>query len=165
MRIPMGQMRQRPNWITTILLSSSICCSLACAQPLVPVAPGDLVQLSRYTTVAPEPLDNEDDPLATIVSIQFPRREVRTVGDAIRYLLLRTGYAFSESEQQDPAVVGVLLRPLPESQRQLGTYKVEAMLKVLMGKSFVLHVDPLHRTISYAPNKTSDAGAAGRSTP
>jgi conjugative transfer region protein (TIGR03748 family) len=113
--------------------------------------PGELV-VSRYTTMPAAPQSEETDPLSAIALITFPRGPVKTVGEAIGYLLLRTGYALDA--QQDQTVTTVFSRPLPESQRQLGPYSVDALLRILMGKAFELHADPLHRIVSYSPVST-----------
>ncbi len=116
--------------------------------------PAGDIRLSRYTTQTAAPDPSEENPLAVIAHITFPRNEIKTVGDAVSYLLLRTGYTLLDSEQLDPKVSAILSRPLPESHRKLGTYSVEAMLKILMGKAFVLNVDALNRTVSYSPAAT-----------
>lgn len=145
-------------FVTTIRSKASVrnmACMAACLSICMSSAharqPTDEIVLSRYTTQVQAPDAGDMNPLAVVANIRFPRGEVNTVGDAIRYLLLRTGYALAEPAQLDPSVKDILVRPLPESHRQLGIYRVESMLQMLMGEAFGLHVDHLHRAVSYSP--------------
>ncbi|MBC7501835.1 MAG: hypothetical protein H7315_15275 [Herminiimonas sp.] len=133
--------------LRTLMLLGAAMSAAHAEQSLAP----DEVTLARYSTAAALPAKGDDDPLRVIAHIQFPRSDVTTVGQAIRYLLVRTGYALVDNAQFDPAVVHVLSRPLPESNRELGAYRVDAMLGVLMGKAFVLRVNHLQRSVSFAP--------------
>jgi len=135
-------------------------CLCACMSGAHARQPTDDIVLSRYTTQAQAPEASDMNPLAVIASIRFPRGEVNTVGDAIRYLLLRTGYALAEPARLDPSVNDILIRPLPESHRQLGTYRVNSMLQMLMGEAFELHVDHLHRVVSYRPKTATQSAPA-----
>jgi len=121
----------------------------------------DHVKLARYSTAAAEPLPDADDPLSVIAHIQFPRTQVTTVGQAVRYLLLRTGYSLVDTSQLDPSAAHLLTLPLPESDRELGTYRVRAMLAVLVGKPFTVHANPVNRTVSFVPASSALASVQG----
>src|SRR5689334_4413915 len=54
------------------------------------------VRLSRYTTGSTQPDPSQLDPLETLVQVSVPRSSVATVGEAVNYLLLRTGYRLAE---------------------------------------------------------------------
>jgi hypothetical protein len=54
------------------------------------------------------------------------------------------------SEQIDARVREVLVLALPEVHRRLGPYTVHAALNILLGKPFVVTVDPLRRNIAYS---------------
>ncbi len=115
------------------------------------------VQWSRYSIASLAPKEEEANPLAVIVSVTFPRGNVHTVGDAIRHLLVRTGYSL-EDGQLDPLGARLLSLPLPESHRALGPYRVDSMLGVLLGKSWELQVDDVRRSVSFVSAKRIEGG-------
>jgi conjugative transfer region protein (TIGR03748 family) len=121
------------------------------------------LQVARYTTLAPMPSEADADPLAVVVKVHFPRQAVQTVGDAVRHLLLRTGFQLADADRLDERARAVLAMRLPDSQRVLGPYRVETMLGVLLGRPFRVVADAATRTVSYvaavpgAPSQ--DAGA------
>jgi type IV pili sensor histidine kinase/response regulator len=119
--------------------------------------------MARYTTVSMTPGEADGNPLAVIAKVHFPREVVVTVGDAVRYLLIRTGYRLLPQDRMHPAVADVFALPLPDNQRVIGPYRVETLLGVLMGKAYTLRVDPALRTVSYDPAQPT--AAAQRQAP
>lgn len=107
------------------------------------------VRISRYTTGSAGPDAAQLDPLEATVQVSFPRTSVATVGAAVNYLLLRTGYRLAAPQEVDPPASAVLSLPLPEVHRQLGPYSVRTALTVLLGTPFALSVDPVQRQVSY----------------
>lgn len=116
------------------------------------------VRLSRYTTAPAVPDIAQVDPLEAIVQVSFPRAGVATVGDAVRYLLLRTGYRLDARQEADTRANAVLSMSLPEVHRQLGPFSARTALSVLLGKPFVLSVDPARRVVSYRTNTPTVQG-------
>lgn len=126
-----------------LLVTSLLAGRLASAQPTHDI------RLSRYTTASTAPDAAQVDPLQAVVQIGFPRATVRTVGDAIAYLLVRTGYRLAHPQEADKRTPAVLDLPLPEVHRRLGPCTVRTALSVLLGKPFVLSTDPVQRLVSY----------------
>jgi len=131
------------------------------------------IRLSRYTTAPAVPDIAQVDPLEAVVHVSFPRASVATVGDAVSYLLLRTGYRLAPQQEAGTQASAILLMPLPEVHRQLGPYPVRTALSVLLGTPFSLSVDPTQRLVSYRTNAPAVQGSsasvaeisrAGRST-
>lgn len=119
------------------------------------------IQVNRYTTLANAPDETDQFPLAVTAKIHFPRGYVTTVGDAVKYLLIRTGYELAPLAQMDEYVKRVFALRLPESNRIMGPYRVDAMLQALMGQAFALNVDQSLRLVSYATKApTIGSGAA-----
>jgi conjugative transfer region protein (TIGR03748 family) len=116
------------------------------------------IRLSRYSTASAAPDVAQVDPLEAIVQVSFPRAGVATVGDAVRYLLLRTGYRLDARQEADTRASAVLSMPLPEVHRQLGPFSARTALSVLLGKPFVLSVDPTQRLVSYRTNTPTVQG-------
>ena len=110
---------------------------------------GTEVRLARYTTGSSVPDAAQVDPLEAVVQVSFPRASVATVGDAVNYLLLRSGYRLAAQQRANTPESAVLSMPLPEVHRQLGPYSVRTALSVLLGTPFVLSVDPMQRQVSY----------------
>jgi conjugative transfer region protein (TIGR03748 family) len=134
------------------------------AQGLTTTVDRSEVQVGRYTTLPAGPAPNESNPLAVIATVNFPRGHVYTVGDAIDYLLLRTGYRAVERDLLDTDVQNVMALPLPESHRRLGPYRVDAMLAVLLSKPYKLWINHLERTVSYVSPRPP-APASGPTSP
>lgn len=126
-----------------VLTTACAMSGAACAEP------GADLRLSRYTTISAFPDAAQLDPLEAVVQLSMPRASVETVGDAVRYLLLRTGYRLAGPQAGNAPPRDVLSLPLPEVHRQLGPYSVRTAVSVLLGTPFTLTVDPAQRLVSY----------------
>lgn len=138
----------------TLTTASLLSCCTAFAQQVPDV------RLSRYTTTSAAPEIAQLDPMEAVVQIGFPRANVQSVGDAIAYLLLRTGYRLAPQEEADAHTKAVVAMPLPEVHRRLGPYSVRTALSVLLGRPFVVSVDPMQRLVSYGVDAAPGRGSA-----
>jgi type IV pili sensor histidine kinase/response regulator len=111
------------------------------------VGDGSQVVVGRYSTRAAQPEPGVAEPLDVVVQLSFPRQQVATIGDAVRYTLLRTGFTLIDAASLGPQAERFLQLPLPESQRELGPYRVQAVLDVLLGPAWTWHHDPLERRV------------------
>lgn len=121
---------------------------------------GSDTQIDRYLTVPNQPLIAQTDLLSQTRQVTFPN-SIHTIGDAINYLLLFSGYSlapFSKANSKansktnsktNCAVRAMLNASLPEVDRQFGPMKLSDGLQTLSGDSFVLLIDPIHRFISF----------------
>ncbi|WP_022949763.1 PFGI-1 class ICE element type IV pilus protein PilL2 [Methylohalobius crimeensis] len=109
-----------------------------------PPPPAERVGRYMETTATPDP--GQMDLLSVVVRVTFPET-VTTVGEAVRWLLIRSGYRLLPG---DPAVRHLFRRPLPEVHRQIGPVPLRTALAVLAGEGFRLREDPVRRTIKYA---------------
>ncbi len=82
-----------------------------------------------------------------MAQITFPREQVTTIGDAIEYTLLRTGYALPDRKGLPADAQQFLTLPLPEAQRTLGPFSVQDILNVLVGKAWRWQTDPVTRRV------------------
>lgn len=105
------------------------------------------LQIGRYTTAEAVPQQNLNDPLALVAQITFPRELVSTIGEAIDYTLMRTGFALVDPQSLSSDARRFLGLPLPEAQRALGPYAVKDMLAVLTGTAWVWHTDQVTRRL------------------
>lgn len=99
-----------------------------------------------------------------MVQVSLPRASVTTVGEAVNYLLLRTGYRLADSPEAVSPPIPILSMPLPEVHRQLGPYSVRTALSVLVGAPFALSVDPAHRLVSFRTASSEVSGTASATT-
>jgi conjugative transfer region protein (TIGR03748 family) len=136
----------KKSWLT---LGALLAALPAFGQEAATGSPGDAHPLNRYTSVEARPALSVMNPLRVVVSVHFPKGHVQTVGDALRHLLVRTGYSLVAQEQLGAAEQHVLGLPLPESHRQLGPYRVEAMAQALLGEAWTLQVDAVRRTLGF----------------
>ena len=115
--------------------------------PYVLTDSGRSVVLGRYSTSSSVPPEYLSEPIDVVVSLVFPRQTVRTIGEAINFTLLRSGYRFDDSAANDAARQFLDL-PLPESQRQVGPYSVKTILDVLSGSAWQMQVNRVNRTVT-----------------
>ena len=108
------------------------------------------VQVGRYSLLSAEPTEAQTDLLATTVAVHFPVK-IQTVGESIRYLLQRSGYRLAETEALAPEAKDLLALPLPAVHRELGPIPLRRALETLVGPTFTLVQDPVHRLIAFEP--------------
>ncbi len=118
-----------------------------CAQTPSIVEHGTEVVLGRYSTQSAEPPLDAGEPLDVVAQLNFPRATVRTVGDAMQHTLLRTGYTLVDASELASEARLFLELPLPESQREIGPYRVTKVIDVLLGSTWRWHRDPLRRRL------------------
>jgi type IV pili sensor histidine kinase/response regulator len=150
------------------LLATIFAVNSAWAQPQL-VDNGAQVQIGRYTTQGTVPPPELVNPLSVYAQLNFPRQTVQTVGQALDYTLMRTGYRLVERSVLSDQARGFLELTLPESQRQVGPYPVQAILTTLLGTSWRLKQDPITRQVWFelpaqpiakASEETKPEGAA-----
>lgn len=108
----------------------------------------DEVQVGRYSTLPPVATAAQADLLAAIITVRIPD-SVQTVGEAVRYLLLRSGYRLQAMEAMNADTVDLLALPLPAVHRAFGPIVLRHALEMLVGPAFRLVQDPQHRLISF----------------
>ncbi|WP_454252292.1 PFGI-1 class ICE element type IV pilus protein PilL2 [Pseudomonas sp. Marseille-Q7302] len=117
-----------------------------------PVPEQDLlvVRQGRYTLVEQGPELAQRNLMRQVVDISIPAGADRTVGEALHYVLIRSG--FSLCETQEAAQLYAL--PLPAAHLQLGPLPLREALKTLAGPAWTLQVDSLARRVCFAPAPT-----------
>lgn len=106
------------------------------------------VELGRYSTVKPVATPQQIDLLSVVFSMPF-NKQINTVGEAIEFILLRSGYRLAPREASDPNVGILLEQPLPFIHRKIGPITIENALKALAGNAWNLVVDPVNRYVSF----------------
>ena len=129
--------------ISTSLLAVLLgCSSIASAKAFVEYP-------SRYTRIDPQVTPSQNNILRYKRKRTFPRKTVKTVGQAMRIWLRGTGYNLAYMHP-DQNVYQLLQLSLPNVHRTLGTVSIESGLKALAGDPWELVIDPVHRLVSFS---------------
>jgi type IV pili sensor histidine kinase/response regulator len=115
-------------------------------QGLVPV-----VRYGRYTVIELVPQPAQRDLLQQAVEITIPPTLDATVGDAMRHVLLRSGYRLCDGTE----AAALYALPLPAAHLHLGPLLLRDALLVLAGPAWALSVDDRTREICF--NRSADA--------
>lgn len=105
------------------------------------------VRQDRYTLVTTRPTLEQRQPLYQLVNVQIAPALHATVGEALRHVLQRSGYALCADS---PAVDRLFRRPLPAVQHQLGPISLLDALTIIGGPAWRLEIEPIDRTVCYA---------------
>jgi len=108
------------------------------------------VQVGRYLMLSATPTEAQADLLAANIKVQLPKR-IHTIGEAIHYLLQRSGFRLAASEAMAPEITVLFDLPLPAVHRSLGPISLRRALETLAGPAFQLVQDPMHRLIAFEP--------------
>ena len=127
--------------------ATAICLAGICLVGSVNLQAKD-VQIGRYSLLAAIPTESQANLLATIITVSFPARIV-TVGEAVDYLLQRSGYRLASGVVIAPETEDLLTLPLPAVHRHLGPITLTQALETLVGPAFRLIHDPVHRLVSF----------------
>lgn len=106
-----------------------------------------VVRQGRYTLVELTPESAQDDLMQQVVDITFPAAAIHSVADALRYLLLHSGYRMSEDCEAAHAFDDL---PLPAAHAHLGPLTLRNGLQVLVGPGWQLQGDDASRTVCFA---------------
>lgn len=110
--------------------------------------PTSVVRYGRYRLVELTPSPAQQDLMEQIVDVAIPTEASATVGGALRYVLLRSGYRLCD----EPAVANRLeALPLPAAHVQLGPLALRRALEVLVGPAWQLIVDDAARRVCFTP--------------
>ena len=125
----------------------AICVAGICSVASVNLLANEL-QVGRYSLSAATPTEAQAELLATTMTVRFPER-IQSVGEAVRYLLQRSGYRLATAESIGPDTVALFALPLPTVHRSLGPMTLREALETLAGPAFYLVHDPVHRLVTF----------------
>ena len=104
--------------------------------------------LGRYSLPNTRPSAVQRNVLLTPVIVGFADN-VHTVGDAVAVLLAPTGYRLSTPSSAALERAALLALPLPAVHRALNGFTTRHALHLLVGPTFHVIEDPIHRLISF----------------
>ncbi|CAJ9219502.1 putative pilL protein [Burkholderia pseudomallei] len=111
--------------------------------------PVPVVRYGRYTLIELTPDDDQRDLMRQIIDLAIPFSANATVGDALHYVLRRSGYRLCDARADTTAVLYAL--PLPAAHEHLGPIMLHDALQLLAGPRWTLHVDDATREVCFAP--------------
>lgn len=120
-----------------------------------------VVRYGRYTLVELVPTAAQQDLLLQVIDVTIPSTHQATVGDALRHVLLRSGYRPCASA--DVSALSAL--PLPAAHYRLGPVPLRDALLMLAGPGWELQVDDRTRQVCFthtAPPPSVSASKAPR---
>ena len=102
----------------------------------------DPIRLARYTLQSATAEASQLDLLAALIETEFPP-QIETAGDAIDYVLLRSGHRRIET----PDARKAMELPLPRAHRNIGPLDLRSAIQTLAGAPWHLHEDAVQRVI------------------
>jgi conjugative transfer region protein (TIGR03748 family) len=105
------------------------------------------VHYGRYRLIDTVPEPDEQNLLMQIVDVAIPAHVTPTVGQALRYVLLRSGYQLCSERQEIAAIDGL---PLPAAHMHLGPLELGDALQLLVGPAWSLESNEEARVICFA---------------
>lgn len=130
-------MIQLPNPTRMLLLACLAFSGVAAAEH-------EAIRVARYSEISSVSTADRD-PLSAVATLTFPRQIVSTVGDALRYLLHRTGYSLQAGDADSTSLFAL---PFPETQRRLGPYHVSTLLQIVVGDAYIVCASAHTRTVT-----------------
>ncbi|MGH1441472.1 MAG: FimV/HubP family polar landmark protein [Cellvibrionaceae bacterium] len=112
----------------------------------------DSIKVNRYSDISTSPPVEQHDLLSVIIQLRIPS-EIKTVGKAIEFLLLPSGYSMADISAKNDSQYYLYALTLPDIHREFDSVSLRSALEVLGGESFSLMVNPVKRTIGYQLNK------------
>ncbi|MBG7338531.1 PilL N-terminal domain-containing protein [Pseudomonas aeruginosa] len=103
-----------------------------------------VTRYGRYTLVELAPTAAQHDLLLQVVDVDIPGTLGATVGDALRHLVLRSGYRLCDEQSAD-----LLALPLPAAHYRLGPVLLRDALLTLAGPAWDLQVDDGERKVCF----------------
>ncbi len=120
--------------------------------PLLVMADTQHTQVGRYINYTNKPLPEQKNLMLQTVQTIFPP-SVKTVGQAIEYILRNSGYTLAPLDKAAPEAKKLFAMNLPIVDRNFGPMTLQDALKTLVGDSFGLRIDRLNRQVSFCLNQ------------
>lgn len=134
------------------VVASCYFCTNALAQNQYParneVDKIEALQTGRYSFVKNIPPVDQLNPLKVVVKTRIPQ-SVETVGEAVEFLLARSGFTLADQVVLSQETRILLDLQLPQIHRNIGPMTLDKALYALCGEAFELVVDPVHRKVAY----------------
>lgn len=121
-----------------------------------------VIRHGRYTLVELRPDQPQQNLLQQVIDLNMPPLPDATVGDGLRYVLLRSGYQLCDSGD---AIHSLYPLPLPAPHLNIGPMTLRDALQTLAGPAWQLQIDEGGRRVCFAStwiNSSPDADLVER---
>ena len=106
------------------------------------------IQTGRYSSIKSKPTQSQRELLQVMITVSIPV-EIINIGEAIAYLLKRSGYQLVQPQAKQIELTKFFLKRLPDVHRHIGPMTLEDALTILTAPAFKLKQDLVRRLISY----------------
>jgi len=106
------------------------------------------IRVGRYSNADAVNTRQQENLLEVVIDTEIPSR-AKTVGEAMEFLLMRSGFSLAAPSKQGMHVKQLMSKPLPHSHRKIGPVMLKDALMMLVGKAYWMKVDPVHRLIAF----------------
>lgn len=106
------------------------------------------IRIGRYSSAKASSSDEQQNLLNVVIKTEIPAKIV-TVGEAIDFLLMRSGYSLAPVEAQGKHVPQLLKKRLPHAHRKVGPIMLKDALGMIVGNAYWMSADPVHRLIAF----------------
>jgi type IV pili sensor histidine kinase/response regulator len=103
---------------------------------------------SRYTLAELKPEATKQNLLMQVIEIELPGTWDISVAEALRHVLLRSGYRLCERSAQSDVLYEL---PLPAAHLKLGPITLRDALLTLSGPAWLLNIDEQLREVCFLP--------------
>lgn len=103
---------------------------------------------ARYTLVELAPQVAQQNLLLQVIDIDLPSNWSISVSDALRYVLLRSGYRLCDRTPENAPLFAL---PLPAPHLKLGPIQLRDALQTLAGSAWSLQTDDQLRMVCFIP--------------
>ncbi|VBI73312.1 integrating conjugative element protein PilL, PFGI-1 class [Burkholderia pseudomallei] len=108
------------------------------------------------------PDDGQRDLMQQVIDLAIPSAANATVGDALHYVLRRSGYRLCDERVDTTAVLYAL--PLPAAHEHLGPVTLRDALQLLAGPRWTLQINDETREVCFAPQPADHSASSASST-
>jgi len=119
------------------------------------------MRYGRYTLIELVPDDDQRDLMQQVIDLTIPAANHATVGDALHYVLRRSGYRLCDERADTTAVLYAL--PLPAAHEHLGPIALREALQLLAGSRWTLQVNDETREVCFVPRHENGPASAASS--
>lgn len=119
-----------------------------------------VIRYGRYTFVELVPATPQQDLMQQVIDLTVPAGPDATVGVALRFVLLHSGYTLCEDREETRELEAF---PLPAAHVRLGPLLLRDVLELLVGHAWQLEVDEANRKVCFARRQNAPADASSKS--
>ena len=141
----------------TLPPSTQVATPASAPSPAIPV-----IRYGRYTLIELVPDDDQRDLMQQVIDLIIPAADHATVGDALHYVLRRSGYRLCDERADTTAVLYAL--PLPAAHEHLGPIALHDALQLLAGPRWTLQVNDETREVCFVPRHENGPASAASSS-